>query len=237
MKHLLLSFTIAFSLLQTACKMVYFDQPQPIDGKTLNSFPKKFRGVWKNELSTITTNKYSMVQVDFKEIKIPLSTFDTSSRYVKNDRFIYSFEEGHLEYKGNYQLIDDTIIVKRPSEMEEHGLNSSIVLKKVGKYYLLNILEENGMWQMIHVENLNNNDLLLKLINNDKLLELIEKEQLLEINLPNINKTQENSKDYYYSGNLQKADIIALIEADAFSDTLMTFSNDNGWLTPDFSRN
>lgn len=32
--------------------MVYFEKPQPRDGKSLSSFPKKFRNSWTNELNT-----------------------------------------------------------------------------------------------------------------------------------------------------------------------------------------
>ncbi len=55
------------------CKMVYFDKPQPIDGKLLSSFPKKFRSTWKYKLNTLTINKYSLVQSGFEIIKVTVT--------------------------------------------------------------------------------------------------------------------------------------------------------------------
>jgi len=217
------------------CKMVYFDKPQPIDGKRLTSIPKKYRGTWKYKLNTLTISKSSIVQSGFETIKIPLSTLDTSSAYIKSDKTIYKFEGDHLEYKGEYSLIRDTLFIQKPTENLEHGLNNSIILKKVGKYFILNILEDNGMWQVIQIEKLDNNDILLKLLDNDKLLEIVEKDKLIELTPPSIINNSKEPRDYYYAGNLLQSDITALIEAGAFSDTLINLSENLQWLSPMFS--
>ena len=217
------------------CKMVYFDKPQPIDGKRLTSIPKKYRGTWKYKLNTLTISKSSIVQSGFETIKIPLSTLDTSSAYVKSEKTIYNFEGDHLEYKGEYSLIRDTLFIQKPTENVEHGLNNNIILKKVGKYFMLNMLEDNGMWQVIQIEKLDNNDILLKLLDNDKLLEIVEKDKLIELTPPSIINNSKEPRDYYYAGNLLQSDITALIEAGAFSDTLINLSENLQWLSPMFS--
>ncbi len=214
------------------CKMVYFDKPQPIDGKRLTSIPKKYRGTWKYKLNTLTISKSTIVQSGFETTKIPLSTLDTSSAYIKSDKTIYKFEGDHLEYKGEYSLIRDTLFIQKPTENLEHGLNNSIILKKVGKYFILNILEDNGMWQVIQIEKLDNNDILLKLLDNDKLLEIVEKDKLIELTPPSRMNNSKESRDYYYAGNLLQSDITALIEAGAFSDTLINLSENLQWLSP-----
>ena len=217
------------------CKMVYFDKPQPIDGKRLTSIPKKYRGTWKYKLNTLTISKSSIVQSGFETIKIPLSTLDTSSAYIKSEKTIYNFEGDHLEYKGEYSLIRDTLFIQKPTENVEHGLNNNIILKKVGKYFMLNMLEDNGMWQVIQIEKLDNNDILLKLLDNDKLLEIVEKDKLIELTPPSIINNSKEPRDYYYAGNLLQSDITALIEAGAFSDTLINLSENLQWLSPMFS--
>jgi hypothetical protein len=217
------------------CKMVYFNKPQPIDGKSLSSFPKKFRSTWKYKLNTLTINKSSLVQSGFEIIKVPISTLDTSSAYVKSEKIIYKFEGDHLEYKGEYSLIRDTLFIQKPTENVEYGLNNNIILKKIGGYYMLNILEDNGMWQVIQIEKLDNNDILLKLLDNDKLLEIVEKDKLIELTPPSHVNNSKKSRDYYYAGNLLQRDITALIEAGAFSDTLVNLSENLQWISPMFS--
>ena len=217
------------------CKMVYFDKPQPVDGKHLTSIPKKYRGTWKYKLNTLTINKFSLVQSGFEIIKIPLSTLDTSAAYVKSEKTIYKFEGDHLEYKGEYSLIRDTLFIQKPTENVEHGLNNNIILKKIGKYFILNILEDNGMWQVIQIEKLDNNDILLKLLDNDKLLEIVEKDKLIELTPPSHINNSKKSRDYYYAGGLLQRDIAALIEAGAFSDTLINLSENLQWASPMFS--
>ena len=86
------------------CKMVYFDKPQPIDGKRLTSIPKKYRGTWKYKLNTLTISKSTIVQSGFETTKIPLSTLDTSSAYIKSDKTIYKFEEPMLFLRELYTL-------------------------------------------------------------------------------------------------------------------------------------
>lgn len=217
------------------CKMVYFDKPQPIDGKSLSTIPKKFRSTWKYELNTLTINKSSIVQSGFEIIKIPLSTLDTSSAYVKSEKTIYSFEGEHLNYKGDYEIIGDTLFIQKPKENQEYCLNNSIILKKVGKYFILNIMEDNGMWQVVQIEKLDNNDILFKLLNNEKLLELVAKNKLIELTPPDHVNNFNESRDYYYAGNLLQIDIKALIEAGAFSDTLVSLSENLQWSSPMFS--
>ena len=217
------------------CKMVYFDKPQPIDGKRLTSIPKKYRGTWKYKLNTLTINKFSLVQSGFEIVKVPISTIDTSSAYVKSEKKIYKFEGDHLEYKGEYSLDSDTLFIQKPTENVEQSLNNNIILKKVGKYFMLNILEDNGMWQVIQIEKLDNNDILLKLLDNDKLLEIVEKDKLIELTPPSHVNNSKKSRDYYYAGNLLQRDITALIEAGAFSDTLVNLSENLQWISPMFS--
>jgi len=214
------------------CKMVYFDQPQPRDGKSLSSFPKKFRSTWKYELNTLTISKSSIVQSGFDITKIPLSTIDSSSSYVKSEKTIYSFEGEHLSYKGYYEVVGDTLFIQKPRENQEYCLNNSVVLKKVGKYFILNILEDNGMWQVVHIEKLDNNDILLKLLNNEKLLESVAKDKLIAITPPDHVNSSKKSRDYYYAGDLLQIDLEALIEAGAFSDTLINLSQNNQWVLP-----
>jgi len=217
------------------CKMVYFEKPQPRDGKLLSAIPKKFRSTWKYELNTLTISKSSIVQSGFEITKIPLSTIDSSSSYIKSEKTIYSFEGEHLSYKGNYEVVGDTLFIQKPKENQEYCLNNSIVLKKVGKYFILNILEDNGMWQLVHLEKLDNNDILLKLLNNEKLLELVAKDKLIAITPPDHIHSSKKSRDYYYAGNLLQIDITELIEAGAFSDTLINLSQNNQWVLPMFS--
>jgi hypothetical protein len=214
------------------CKMVYFDKPQPVDGKHLTSIPKKYRGTWKYKLNTLTINKFSLVQSGFEIIKIPLSTLDTSTAYVKSEKTIYKFEGDHLEYKGEYSLDRDTLFIQKPTENVEHGLNNNIILKKIGNYYILNIVEDNGMWQVIQIEKLNNNDILLKLLDNDKLLEIVERDKLIELTPPSHINNAKKSRDYYYAGNLLQSDIKVLIEAGAFSDTLINLPENIQWVSP-----
>ena len=233
----LITRTILFVLLTAmfGCKMVYFDQPQPRDGKSLSSFPKKFRSTWEYELNKLTINKFSILQSGFEIIKIPLSTIDSSSSYIKSEKTIYSFEGEHLNYKGEYKIREDTLFIQKPKENEEYCLENSIILKKVGKYFILNIMEDNGMWQVVQIEKLDNNDILLKLLNNEKLLELVAKDKLIAITPANHFDSSEKPRDYYYAGNLLQVDIEALIEAGAFSDTLVNLSKNNQWILPMFS--
>lgn len=235
MRNLFVIVLAVFLLLsQTACEMVYFDQPQPVDGKLLSSFPKEYRGTWKHEQNTLTIDKHSIKQTSFEIIKIAIAEADTSSSWLKKDKVIYKFEGDHLEYKAAYTIVSDTIIIHKPQEFEEHSLGQNIILKKVKKYLILNIKESNGMWQIVHIEKTKQGYILLKLLNNKKLVETIGKDKLTELTSPELDLNSEESRDYYYTNLLTKDDIIELIEAGSFSDTLINLSDNEKWISPLF---
>jgi hypothetical protein len=72
-------------------------------------------------------------------------------------------------------------------------------------------------------------------LDNDKLLEIVEKDKLIELTPPSHVNNSKKSRDYYYAGNLLQRDITALIEAGAFSDTLVNLSENLQWISPMFS--
>lgn len=211
--------------------MVYFDKPQPVDGKTIATIPKAFRGNWTSEKINLEINKTSIIQKSYEIVKIPQTEIDTSNNYIRKDNFIYKFEDDHLAYKADFFIENDTIVIKNPEEFNSYSLGNNGILKKVGKYYLLNIKEDNGMWQVVLVEKNGNNDILFKLLNNDKLVETVAKEQLAELISPTLNYESEDSRDYYYTGNLTMEDISNLINDGAFSDTLIHLSSSDWPLT------
>jgi len=177
-----------------------------------------------------------MVQSGSDIIKVPVTEIDTSTNYVRKGKNIYNFGDNNLVYKGEFNVVGDTVVIYKPTEPEEHCLNNNIILKKVGKYYILNIREDNGFWQVIQLEKNSEGDILLKILDNDKLIEVVEKEKLLELISPNFDKDSEESRDYYYSGNLLKEEILNLIDTGAFLDALINLSHTHKLIAPYYTQ-
>jgi len=218
-----------FIILLNSCETVYFDSPQPIDGKSLTKFPKAYRGVWGIDNDTMIIDNSSIKQLQYKVEKFHVQDFLNSTDWVKSNEYAYHFIDNKIHTKGTYKTTGDSITITILDDVEEHTIGPKLILKKVGGYLILNVQDENNMWNTIYLEKTKSKSIIFKLLNNDKLVELIGKERLNEIQPKFIDTLNNSAKDYYYNCQLTKSEMIMLIDNNAFRDTLTELTNEHYW--------
>ena len=132
---------LALILALTSCTNVYFDQPQPKNGKYLKFVPEELQGKWVDKLDTIFITKNG-----FEEVNVKTDSLDNIIS-VKKEKFFLSdslvlnkagkFYVINLLEKGNWQIIildkqsNGDIIWYYPSEPPFFGEGNDLKVKKV----------------------------------------------------------------------------------------------------------
>jgi hypothetical protein len=98
----------------------------------------------------------------------------------------------------------------------EYHLSDSLILKRSGKHYFINNLEENGHWTL-YLGIKSNNKFLIKSLGDDDTLTLKK----------SLNITPDstaNEKELYYNSGLTKRQLKRFVKDGGFSDTLIVFN-------------
>lgn len=132
----LLYFLVTASIVLTCCEPpVTFTEPTPVNGKTLDKFPKRYQGIYvnKDDGSRLYVGEYLMVREYDYDIKLHRDSLKEGDS-LSGDT-VYHLNSGELdivELDGNY-------LRKHISYMDTiYSVNPSTVLKKYKGYLFLN---------------------------------------------------------------------------------------------------
>lgn len=163
-------FLIFFTIILESCSSIYFVQPQPQSGATLNSFPKEFRGIYiagGEDKDTIYIKETKYVYPEIFEKHIPTVKLDSLTDIRIENGLLY--DDSIPTNKGvRFTITGDTIHYRIKLNLSKF-LSDSLVLKKhEGRLILNEKEEEENYWNVYLVEKLNNDNLRLSTIGNFK---------------------------------------------------------------------
>jgi len=139
--------TILLTLILGCGQGVTFDEPQPVETKSLSSFPNKIRGNYlSSDQPLILTISEKMIFKTFDyDIKVHKDSLDLdTSYYLKADTII----DKHSGEKMKVNLLGDTLIVHVHDIDTSFAISDTNVLKKFKGYYFLNIRQDNNTWSV-----------------------------------------------------------------------------------------
>ena len=211
MKRLIIINSIILSLL-TSCDKVCFDKPQPINSKTINKIPRKYRGLWvdKNHNDTVSIESRIIWCTETAEFNEKLEKIDTSKKYIRTDKKIYKTKNNTYDNGYKYFIKDNELFASKKN-YQRFSVNDELILKKVNDYLIINYRMQNDFWVTFYLEKLKDGTIIIR-HNKVEDLSIIEKVKFLQL--------RHQHGDSYYEANMNNENIIRLIENNGFSDTL-----------------
>ena len=137
--------TILLVLIYGCGPSVTFDQPQPVDTKSLSKFPNRILGDYlsADQSTKLTIAERTISKTFDYDVKIQKDSLDSAS-YLKGDTII-NRETGE---KIKAELTGDSIKVHIHEVDTLFSISDSNVLKKYKGYYFLNIQYDKNAWQV-----------------------------------------------------------------------------------------
>jgi hypothetical protein len=208
MKNLLVAF--GFLMLFMACETpIYFDEPQPTNGKTEKGFDKKYIGRYQ---STIEKGAFLDIEKDkvtgewFWEVEKTKAALDTLDGYVwKGDALFYYDKLQNTTVKG------DTVIINGNSTEVLFAIGKDGVLKKYQKMYFLNHRFNSG-WEVKKLHLATNDKLILSEISTKEEMEYLQ--QVTNIDSVMVDDTSNNV--HYYKANPSEKEFEAIMNGSFF---------------------
>jgi len=140
MKNTILPFIFLLVIINS-CTNVYFDQPQPKNGKNLKFVPKELHGAWVDNLDTIYITKNGFVEVNVKTDSLDNIISVKTENILLSDSLILNkagkYYVLNLLEKGNWQVIimdkqrSGDIIWYYPAKPPFFGEGHDLKVKKV----------------------------------------------------------------------------------------------------------
>ena len=193
MKYLLIVF--GFLMLFMACETpIYFDEPQPTNGKTEKSFDKKYIGRYQSTSEKgafLDIEKDKVVGEWFWEVEKTKAELDTLEGYVwKNDKLYYNNKLQNTTIKG------DTVIINGQSKEVLFLIGKNGVLKNYQNMYFLNNRFDGG-WEVKKLHLSQNNKLILSEISTKEEMEYLQ--EITKVDSIMVDDTSKNIR--YYKAN------------------------------------
>ncbi|MFK7947618.1 MAG: hypothetical protein AB8G11_08515 [Saprospiraceae bacterium] len=189
MKNVFFVFVCLF--IMTACEPgVYFEDPQPIDGKTEKKFDRKYIGKYKsssNNGAFLEITKSNIITEYFWKEEYTKDGIDTMPNFEWKGDELYHYDESQ-----KYTRRGDTIIIDKYSKKIVFDVKDDI-LKSYKKMYFLNQEYDSGWNVKKLVLNSKKNLVLSKISSSDEIEHL---EQVTTVETVMHSDTSE-SVDYY----------------------------------------
>ncbi len=208
MKNILIYF--CFLIVLAACEPpVYFDSPQPSNGKVEQTFNKKYVGRYKSTTADgvfLEVSEEKVISERFWEVKQTRAAIDTLEGYKwRKDQLYYNNELQKITIK------DDTIVIHGHSKkmiFENQGNN---VLKSYKGMFFLNEEYEPG-WKVQKLHLTTKNKLILSRISSAEEIELMQ--ELTEVDAVRQNDT---SGVQYYKVNPSEDEFNDILDGSFFT--------------------
>jgi hypothetical protein len=194
------------SFLWTSCKIVYFEQPQPVSVRNLTEFPNKMRGVWlSNGNDTVIITADEIKVLEYEEFNLDIHSFEKLGGIIRNNALFFK-SDSVVSY--SFSLRDDTITYRVP-QVQRFVLSDSMLVKPLGRYLILNSKTE-GSWA-----------LLLAIPQRDVIEFKSLKERdltLLQTLVPLQISKKEGNDDFYCKGDVSRKSMKSFIRQGGFSE-------------------
>ena len=134
-----------------SCTTVFFDHPQPVNSKNIETIPEEIRGKWteisNHQAETITIDQSSFKKVTDSFNHVHKSNAD-SGHFRIADGKLYLLSEDFK--KGNsFRLENDTIYYTEHSEVV-FTLSDSVLLRRAKNCFVLNT-RKNNWWEIFFI--------------------------------------------------------------------------------------
>lgn len=185
-------FVLISLFILTACEPgIYFEDPQPIDGKTQKKFNNKYIGKYKSSSTKgafLEITKSSIITEYFWKEEYTTTSIDTMPSFEwKNDKLYYFNEPQKFTQKG------DTIIIDKYSKDVVFEIGESNLLKSYKKMYFLNTEYDYG-WKVKKLMLDSKNNLVISKISSNDEIEHLEQVTTVETVM---HDDTSGSVDYY----------------------------------------
>ena len=185
-----------------SCTSVFFDYPQPVNSKNIESVPVEIQGYWtdaSNYKESIKIDQTSFRKTSTEQNQIYKPEADTSRHFRITDTEIYLLSEN--KDKGYpYRLSNDTIYYDQYHE-ETFVLSDSVLLRRAKNCYVLNT-RKNNWWEIFFIRKNKNGEISISYPLSADLIELKSK-----FNLMVLDSTREDTVRFhadFKSGNIEK---------------------------------
>jgi len=218
-QFLIVKIFIGILLLHSSCTEIYVSNPQPIDSKNINTFPKRFRGEWIGDGGSYTIGKDYFEIREYDEKNILKVNLDSSNRYLLKDDLIYIIDpDEEKDFIGGfpYEIKNDTIYYEELSIVEE-SLGRKAQLRKLNNKFILNLKQDNLWWTIYLFETDINKNVIIRYL---KAEDLNDEENHTHI----YTCKRDFGKKIYIEAEWTKKELIKMINKGAFSDTLIILS-------------
>ena len=164
MKNLII--LAAIGMFFSSCFSVDFIAPQPADVENQEVFPARLLGTYlvENDTAWAYPNSFKVLDKTIEEV-IPLAEAKADSDLIFKGDLLYDKKIG-ADIPLSYTIKDEVVFYKY-LKYDEHFLNdTSVVLRKFKKYWVLN-LREGLKWQVLLITPQKDGNLTLSTINDD----------------------------------------------------------------------
>jgi hypothetical protein len=209
MKHLLIVF--GFLMLFIACETpIYFDEPQPTNGKTEKVFDKKYIGRYQSTSEKgafLDIKKNKIIAEWFWEVEKTKAELDTLEGYVwKNDKLYYHDKLQNTTIKG------DTVVINGNSKEVLFTIGKNGILKNYNNMYFLNNRFEGG-WEVKKLHLNHQNKLILSEISTKEEMEYLQ--EITKVDSIMVDDTSQNIR--YYKANPSEQEFEDIINGSFFT--------------------
>lgn len=190
MKNLLIMCGITFLFM--ACETpVYFEEPQPLKGKTANQFSKKYIGKYKSATKKgifLEIQKTKILTERFWKRTLTKTALDTLSGYEWRNNDLYYYEK-----RQETTIKGDTVLIHKHSKDTYFTVDETHVLKSYKGSFFLNQEYLNG-WEVQKLGFSSKNKLVLSEISSNDEIEHLQ--EVTEVDAVMYSDTSDNVKYY-----------------------------------------
>ena len=207
-----------FCFLFASCHTYYFTTPQPVDGRNIYKFPRKYRGQWSGEVDTIILSKNYYSYTSCQNVSIPKTEADTSATIKIIDSLVYVFDENikpDLIGAYPYTIKNDTIFYQIQESLKIFFGPEAVLRKVANGYILSNLTESKKWWTCSYISKKQNGDIVITSLNNDMMAKI-----------PQNNFYYNSEYSHYLNVSWTKNEWNKLIAEGYFLDTLIVLNKD-----------
>jgi hypothetical protein len=205
-KMVFLWMVLLTAFLWTSCKIVYFEQPQPVNVRNLNSFPKSMRGVWlSNGSDTVLISAHEIKVFQYEEFNLDVHSLERLGGSIRNNKLFFK-PDSVVSY--TFSLRNDTIIYRIP-QVQRFVISDTMLVKPLGRNLIMNSRTE-GHWALLLA--IPHRDVIeFKSLNEDDLT-------LLKTLVPVHIKKKEGKDDIYCQADVSRKTMKLFVRRGGFSE-------------------
>ncbi len=206
------------SLILTSCHVTLFQEPQPVDSANKKHIPCKFRGTWIAEGDTIVIDRNHYLSINHKVKDIQLNNLKEDEKFlIVSNTLVYHILGNDIKY-GKLIFFSDSLIQYDLRTVEEINLDQNNLLRKAGKYHILNRKsnDESQWWQLLLVTKDKDHNLLIKSFSKED-----------EKFLPAQQTLHQTENETFSTCRWTKKEIQRNIESGMFTDTVLYLERKN----------